>query len=283
MRFAAEGFVTPVSVPPLSCFIIAKNEADRIERTIAAVRDLVREVVVVDSGSTDGTQAVAERAGARVVFNAWPGFGQQKRFAEMQCANDWLLNLDADEVLSPELVREIGQLFAGGEPALAAYRLRINNVYPGDARPRPWANDHVVTRLYDRRRVRFKDSTLHDSVDTAGHAVKTLRGEVYHFSMRSFDEMIAKADERMRYNADHASKKPLWLLRLRVIFEFPFAFLRYYFVRRHFTGGIAGFETAVVGAYSRFIRIARMLEARRRPAIGADKPTTLNERQRPSP
>lgn len=269
---------------PLSCFIIAKNEADRIERTIVAARDLVREVVVVDSGSTDGTQAAAERAGARVVFNAWPGFGQQKRFAETQCQNDWLLNLDADEVVSPELALEVRQLFANGEPPLAAYRLRINNVYPGEARPRLWANDHVVTRLYDRRRVRFKDSTLHDSVDTTGRTVKTLRGEVYHFSMRSFDEMIAKADERMRYNADHAKAKPLWLLRLRVIFEFPFAFLRYYFVRRHFTGGIAGFETAVVGAYSRFIRIARMLEARRRPAMTREEaaPTVLNERQRPS-
>lgn len=269
---------------PLSCFIIAKNEADRIARTIEAVRDLAQEVIVVDSGSTDGTQAAAERAGARVIFHAWPGFGQQKRFAEEQCRGDWLINLDADEVLSPALAAEIRALFAGGEPALAAYRLRINNVYPGQSRPRPWANDHIVTRLYDRRRARFKDSTLHDSVDTAGLKVATLKNEVYHFSMRSFDEMVEKADERMRYNADHAKEKPLWLLRLRVIFEFPAAFLRYYFVRRHFTGGISGFEAAVVGAYSRFIRIARMLEARRTsasiPTVG--EPATLNERRRRS-
>ncbi|MCE9522589.1 MAG: glycosyltransferase family 2 protein [Alphaproteobacteria bacterium] len=270
--------------PQISCFIIAKNEADRIGRTIGAVKDLVDEVIVVDSGSSDGTQDAAARAGARVVFNAWPGFGQQKRFAEEQCRGPWLINLDADEVLSPALVAEIRQLFAAGEPPLAAYRLRINNVYPGRSRPRLWANDHVVVRLYDRRRVRFKDSTLHDSVDTGAERVKTLRGEVYHFSMRSFDEMVQKADERMRYNADHAKKKPLWQLRLRVIFEFPAAFLRYYFVRRHFTGGLLGFETSVVGAYSRFIRIARMIEAQRNPSTIDDRAAdgaALNERRRP--
>lgn len=251
---------------PISCFIITKNEADRIARTIRAVKDLVDEVVVIDSGSTDGTQAVAEQEGARVIFNAWPGFGQQKRFAEDQCRHNWLLNIDADEVLSPELVREIRDLFKADEPPRAGYRLRISNVYPGHARPRPWANDHVVVRLYDRRVMRFKNSTLHDSVDVGSQRVATLRGEVYHFSMRTFDEMLDKANERMHYNAHHAKHKPLWQLRIRVIFEFPFAFLRYYFVRRHFTGGIAGFETAVVGAYSRFIRIARMLEDAQRRA-----------------
>jgi glycosyltransferase involved in cell wall biosynthesis len=269
---------------PVSCFIIAKNEADRIERTILAVRDWVDEVIVIDSGSTDGTQDAATKAGARVVFNEWPGFGQQKRFGEGLCRHPWTLNIDADEVISPALAAEIQSLFANGEPASAAFKLRVNNVYPGDARPRLWANDHVVVRLYDRRKVRFKDSTLHDSVDTAGFSVPTLRAEVYHFSMRSFAEMVQKADERMRYNADHASDKPLWQLRVRALFEFPMAFLRYYFVRRHFTGGLIGFETAMVAAYSRFIRIALMLEARRNPgASAAIAASELNANRKSSP
>ena len=109
---------------PLSCFIIAKNEADRIVRTIRAVKDWAGEIVVIDSGSTDGTQALAEAEGARVIFNAWPGFGQQKRFGETQCRNEWLINLDADEVVSPKLAAEIQALFGRGEPALAVYALR---------------------------------------------------------------------------------------------------------------------------------------------------------------
>jgi glycosyltransferase involved in cell wall biosynthesis len=262
---------------PLSCFIIAKNEADRIVRTIRAVKDWVDEVVVVDSGSSDGTQKLAEAEGARVVFNAWPGFGQQKRFAEGQCRNDWLLNLDADEVVSPALATEIQGLFGGGTPALAVYAVPINDVYPGRTQPRLWANDYVQPRLYDRRRVRFKDSPIHDSLDVGGMKVGTLRGDVHHFSARSFDDQLAKAVERGRYFADHAKKKSAGLLRLRLIFEFPAAFVRYYFLRRHFTGGIAGFQSAMIGATSRFVRIARMLELAQRPEA-ATKAEALNQR-----
>src|ERR671928_1972393 len=108
---------------PLSVFIIARNEADRLGATIRAVRELTDDLVVVDSGSTDGTQAVAEALGARVIHNPWPGYGPQKRFAEEQCRHDWLLNLDADEVVPPELAENIRALFAAGEPPLPAYRI----------------------------------------------------------------------------------------------------------------------------------------------------------------
>src|SRR3712207_9123950 len=92
---------------PLSVFIIAHDEADRIGDTIRAVRDLTDDLLVVDSGSTDGTQAAAEALGARVIFNPWPGYGPQKRFAEDRCRHDWLLNLDADEPVPPAPKAEI--------------------------------------------------------------------------------------------------------------------------------------------------------------------------------
>lgn len=250
----------------LSCFIIAKNEADRIVRTIRAVKDWVDEVIVIDSGSTDGTQNLAEAEGARVIFNAWPGFGQQKRLGETRCRNDWLLNLDSDEVVSPALANEIQGLFALGEPPLAVYGLRINDVYPGQTKPRMWARDHVVNRLYDRRRARFKDSTIHDSVDAKGMRVGRLRGDIHHFSARSVDDLLRKASERAQYNAEHATTKSIGYLRVRFVFEFPLAFIRYYFLRCHFTGGLLGLQTSMIGAFGRFVRIARMLEAAQRKA-----------------
>ena len=262
----------------LSCFIIAKNEADRIGRTVAAVREWVDEVVVIDSGSSDGTQKLAEAAGARVTFNAWPGFGQQKRFGEMQCRNDWLLNLDADEVVSPELANEITSLFEEGEPPFAAYAFPINDVYPGQTRPRPWAHDYVQPRLYDRRRVRFKDSTIHDSLETTGMRVGQLKNDVHHFSARSFDDQLQKAVERARYNADNTKVKSVGYLRLRLLFEFPATFFKYYVMRRHFTGGLMGFQSSMIGAYSRFARIARMLEAAQSVDSARARGEALNER-----
>jgi glycosyltransferase involved in cell wall biosynthesis len=96
---------------PISVFIIAKNEADRINKPILSVIDWVDEVIVIDSGSTDGTQELAKTLGAKVIYNEWQGYGQQKIFGEKQCRNKWLLNIDADEEISPELAEEIQEIF----------------------------------------------------------------------------------------------------------------------------------------------------------------------------
>lgn len=245
---------------PISCFIIAKNEQDRIARTLLSVRELVDDVVVIDSGSTDGTQAIAASHGARVVFNAWPGFGQQKRFGETQCRNDWLLNLDADEVLSDALMQSIRQAFIAGPPRdVSAYGMPALVVYPGQKRPRPFARDHFVFRLYDRRQASFKNDTLFDSVDVSKVKTAALKGAIDHYSVRSLDHLIAKCDERAAYNAQNAKRKSRFLLACRLVTEFPMSFMKYYFVRTHFLGGLMGFQYAMVLSFYRFVRIVRML------------------------
>ncbi|MBS0232447.1 MAG: glycosyltransferase [Proteobacteria bacterium] len=243
---------------PISCFIIAMNEADRIGATIASVRDWVDEVIVIDSGSTDGTQAVAENAGARVIYNAWPGFGQQKRFGEDQCRNDWLLNLDADEVVTPRLHKSIESVFKNGNPAHCVYGMAIKIVYPGKQKPRPIANDHYCLRLYDRRRVRFADSTLFDSVEPKNEKIGHLKGDVFHHSIRSLDDLARKCDERATYNALNSSPKSALELGIRTVTEFPAHFVKYYVGRGHFSGGWTGLGFARITAYYRWQRIRRM-------------------------
>ena len=174
---------------PISCFIIAKNEADRIARTIRSARPWVDEVVVVDSERNDEPVRVATAEGCRVITQKWLGFGGQKRFAEEQCRNDWLLNLDADEVITPRLRREIMALFAHATPSRVAYAMPLELVYPNTKRPRLWARDHWYVRLYDRRVVRFRNSKVHDTVVTGNHAIGKLRAPAYHFSFRSFVDL----------------------------------------------------------------------------------------------
>ena len=153
--FKPKGTVYEAKRLKISCFIVACNEADRIERALISVRGLVDEIIVVDSGSTDDTVKIAQSYGAKVIFNKWEGDGPQKRFAEEQCRNDWLLNIDADEWLDVRLIEEIRALFENGEPHKPVWCLRRGDVYFGDSLLRKHMNLENMPRLYDRRKLRF--------------------------------------------------------------------------------------------------------------------------------
>lgn len=253
---------------PVSVFIIAKNEADRIGDTIRAVRDLTDDLIVVDSGSTDGTQAVAESLGARVVFNEWPGYGLQKRFGEDQCRHEWILNLDADEVLSPNLREEIKALFSQGEPPCQAYGIRIAETYPGEAEPHPLAYRIAPVRLYRRDAGRYSSSLVHDRVDlNPGAKVGKLKGLVHHRSIRSLGDQIAKLNFYTDQLALDLEVRGVSIPTWRVYFEFPAAFLKAYFGRLHFLRGTYGFLIAMNYAIWRHLRLAKHYEKKRLNAL----------------
>ncbi|KZE27432.1 glycosyltransferase family 2 protein [Chelatococcus daeguensis] len=250
---------------PLSIFVIAHNEADRIGRTLEAVRHLTDDLVVVDSGSTDGTVAVAEAHGARVVFNPWPGYGPQKRFAEDQCRHPWLFNIDADEVVPPDLAAEIAALFASGDPAADAYETRIAEIFPGEAAPHRLAYALAPVRLYRRNIGRYSDSTVHDRVVLApGARVRRLKGTIHHFSVRSLGDQLAKLNSYTDAQADNLDERGERVSMLRLYLEFPAAFIKAYFGRRHFVRGVYGFMTAMNFAFYRYLRVAKHVERRLR-------------------
>ena len=176
---------------PISCFIIALNEADRIEKTIKSVKDLVDEIIVIDSGSTDGTQKLAEDMGCKVFYNKWNGFGPQKRFGEDCSKNKWLLNLDADEYLSDEISDEIRNLFKNNHKD-NFYSMRVIPIYPNWKKPRLFSAYHLCIRLYNIDYGRFSNSKVHDSVETNLQKVTALKKPVFHKSVRSFNHLIIK-------------------------------------------------------------------------------------------
>ena len=260
---------------PLSIFIIARNEADRIGDTIRAVRPLTDDLVVIDSGSTDGTQAVAADLGARVIHNDWPGYGRQKRFGEDQCRHEWLLNLDADEVAPPELVAEIRALFERGEPAAQAYSFRIAEVFPGETEAHPLAYALAPVRLYRKSAGRYSPSPVHDRVVlNPGVKVRRLKGVVQHRSVRSLGDQIAKLNRYSDQQAADLDARGVSIPAWRVFVEFPAAFLKAYIGRRHILRGTYGFLTAMNYAISRHLRLAKHLERRR--AEDAAKRATEN-------
>ncbi len=245
---------------PLSVYIIASNEADRIGRTITAALRLTDDVVVVEGGqSTDDTVAVAIEAGARVIINPWPGFGQQKRYAEGQCKYDWLLCLDADEVPSAALIAEIHQLFANGQPPLSFYNMKVVEVYPGQTHPRPLAKRVNIVRLFDRRHGRTSTSAVHDRVEVPASApVGQLQNICLHYSIRSLEHLTQKYDDYTTLAAATLKSKNRTMLMLRLFTEYPMAFVKYYLLHMHITGGAYGYAVAKIKANARLGRIRKM-------------------------
>lgn len=260
----AHGGSALAPVPGLSVFIIARNESDRIGRTLAAVRDLSDDIIVVDSGSTDGTQQIAAAAGARVIHNDWPGYGPQKRFAEEQCRHLWLLNIDADEVVPPDLAQEIRLALASGADGVDGFEIRIAEIFPGEDAPHRLAYALAPVRLYRKDRGRYADSIVHDRVEFPGGArFRRLKGTIHHFSVRSIGDQLQKlnryTDDQARDLALKGGHVPTW----RLFIEFPAAFIKAYVFRRHALRGVYGFMTSMNFAFYRWLRVAKDVERRR--------------------
>lgn len=245
---------------PLSVFIIAKNEGDRIADTIRSVKNIASEIIMVDSGSTDNTVEVAKAEGAKTFFNEWQGYGQQKRFAEEQCSNDWLLNLDADEIASDTLCEEIRALFEDGLEQHSGYTMRIYNMLPGETDVPSRTQMNTCLRLYNKNHARFSDSPVHDSVIVQQGSTAPLKSPVYHPSFRSLEHAISKLNRYSTMQAKDMIARGQRATALRLYFEFPACFIKAYFFRLYIFRGTRGFSYAMTYAYSRFARLAKYLE-----------------------
>lgn len=248
---------------PISVFIIAKNEEDRIHYAINSVSSWADEVIVIDSGSTDKTVEVAKKLGAKVVFNIWKGYGQQKIFGEDLCKNQWLLNIDADEEISPMLAAEIKKLFAHGQPVCDAYYVNIKLITTNSSHASFFAPITDAIRLYNKRVAGFRESTVHDSVilrnpnqGKLGH----LRGLVNHRCFRSLTHAVEKINSYTSMQAADMCVRKIQPSGLRIIFEPVIAFCKAYFLRRYCFYGVDGFVESVVYAFSRTLRLAKARE-----------------------
>jgi len=246
---------------PISVFIIAKDEVDRIPLAILSVRDWVDQVIVIDSGSKDKTVSISAELGAEVIFNAWLGYGPQKVFGESLCRNDWVLNIDADEEISDAMQAEIQSLFDLGQPSCQAYRLPILPIYGFQDKGHRWTAFHKPVRLYQKSVCGFKSEFVHDSVFLPEEVkVGTLHSVVNH---RSFRSLVHHVDKVNSYSSMQSKvmatkgRKTYFLIMLILPF---LAFWKSYLLRREFVNGIDGVLTSHMYAFQRFIRYAKLRE-----------------------
>ncbi len=182
--------------PTLSVAIIAENEALNLPRTLRSIAPLATEIVVVDSGSTDATVAVAESFGARVVRQEWLGFGPHKNFAIGQCTGDWVLSLDADEEVSPELAVSIAAALAQAPAERAGYLLNRKNLFLGRWMRRGGYYPDPKLRLFRRGRACYQERAVHESMLAAGETAR-LAGDLIH---HTYPALSSYLDHMNRYS-----------------------------------------------------------------------------------
>lgn len=247
----------------ISVFIIAQDEEKRLPATLAAARKVSDDIVVVDSGSTDRTIEVAQSFGARTAYHPWETICIQKHFAQELCREKWVLSLDADEELGPELIEEINQWRAEPEDGAKALRIRIADVFPGQRRPARFAKCYNLYRLYHRDFVDMpKDAGTSDRVvfKQSTCCVRQLKNRVHHHSYICLVQLVNKANRYSSEAAEHSLMRGRNYGIGRLLVDFPVQLFRFYFLNRMFLYGRLGLLVAINGAYFQTMKVMKFLE-----------------------
>ena len=277
----------------LSATLITLNEERRLPRALASLSEIADEILVVDSGSADRTREIAAQHGARVISHPWEGYARQKNFAASQAKFDWILSLDADEVVTPELAAELREIKErgpeSGNEAAVGFRMPRLPWYRGRwIRHSGWYPDHKL-RLYDRRRARWVGDYVHESVQADG-PVRTLRGDLHHFTCDSLDDHFRTVDRYTTLAAQEAyaqsksnRKTTGWILSRALAMTIagpPWKFLETYFLRQGFRDGLAGVIIAGMAGYYVHEKYAKLWRlARQKQQNPNSKSQTPNESQ----
>lgn len=239
----------------LSVVIITKNEAHCIGDCLRAVA-FADEVIVLDSGSTDGTVEICRQLGARVEVTDWPGFGMQKNRALDLATGDWVLSLDADETVTPALRDEILSVIHAAEADI--YSLpRLSSYLGRPMRHSGWWPDRVV-RLFRRGSARFSDDLVHEKLVFEGKPGK-LKATLEHEAFTSLEEVIDKVNRYSSAGAEMALRRGKRSSFGSAVLKGLVAFLRTYVIRAGFLDGKEGFMLAVSNAEGTYYRQLKLM------------------------
>ncbi len=218
------------------------------------------EIVVVDSGSVDATREIAEAAGARVIHEAWRGFGAQKQIAVEAATHDWVLCIDADERVTMPLQAAIRAAMANAPPACQAYRFARANRFMGRVLRHGEGYPDWSLRLFNRKAARWSQDPVHEKVvlddaDSCG----TLPGDLLHESAESLTDYIVKQNRYSSLAAERevAAGKSSGVAQL--VLSPLLRFVRFYIFKLGFLDGKAGFTHIAIGAFASFLKHAKIL------------------------
>lgn len=234
----------------------------RLPATLAAARKVSDDIVVVDSGSTDRTIEIAQSFGARTAYHPWETICIQKHFAQELCREKWVLSLDADEELGPELIEEINRWRCEEETGTFAYRIKIALVMPTQTKPPRFSRPYNLVRLYHRDYADMPElaGTSDRVVFRQATEVGQFRNPVHHHAYVNLRQIVEKMNRYSSEAAEQAALRGKRYSILRLLFNFPIQFVRLYFLNRCYLYGKLGYLDAFNSAYFQHMKLMKYFE-----------------------
>ncbi len=243
----------------ISVVIITFNEEKNLGRCLDSIIEIADEIIIVDSNSTDQTLAIAARYDARVVHNIFVGYGEQKNFASNKAKHDWILSLDADEALSPELIKSISE-FKNNPAAYNVYSIpRITNYCGKWIRHCGWYPDRQ-TRLFNRTKGSWVEKKVHEfwKANNDNEPKGILKGDLLHYSFSSISEHLGKIEKYSELAALDAVSKGKNASILKIFFSPIWHFISGYFIKLGFLDGFYGYVICRLSAYSALVKYSKI-------------------------
>ncbi len=242
---------------PCSVYIVTLNCGAWLEDTLNSVRDF-SEVIILDSGSRDDTYAIAQSfPNVRISHQDWQGYAGQKSLALAQCQHAWVLNLDGDEVLSPELKNEIEQVIQTNQ--IDALITPINDVFLGMPNSKH-TKKHAKVRFFRKSKGQYDlENKVHENVIVDGQSVRA-EGDIYHYGESSIFVKVEKNNQYSELKAQEKFQKGKSPSILKLICIMPLMFVKSYFFRRNFLNGWRGFVGSMINAFYAFLKEAKLFE-----------------------
>lgn len=242
---------------PCSVYIVTLNCGAWLQDTLESVKDF-SEVIILDSGSTDDTYVIAQSfTNTQISHQHWQGYARQKSLALAQCKNDWVLNLDGDEVLSVELKAEIVQTIE--ENQIDALITPINDVFLGVPNSKH-TKKHAKIRFFRKRKGQYDlENKVHENVIVDGQSVKA-DGDIYHYGESSIFVKVEKNNKYSELKSTEKFEKGQSPSMIKLITIMPLMFIKSYFFRRNFINGWRGFVGSIINAFYAFLKEAKLFE-----------------------
>lgn len=241
----------------LSVTIICLNEEENIREALESVK-WAHEIIVVDSGSTDRTVEICKEYTDKVIHNPWPGMNGQKAFAKEQASHEWLLNIDADERVSPELEARIKSILEKGS-AVNGYYIPRRVKYLGRwINHSGWYPDYTM-RFFKKEKGRWAGTDPHDKVVVEGPTAR-LSEDIYHYTYKNVTDHINTMNRFTTIAAGEYEKKGKSAGFFNLVLRPPFTFFKKYILKQGFRDGLPGFVIAFSSAYYVFLKYVKLWE-----------------------